>query len=378
MAEPATSGEKSMKRATRIILIVTMTAALGFGFLHLFVPGHNFERLHIFLFNLCAGGSILLMHAEKKDSFSAAVLVFNMLSFIYALTAFLQLYPAAIAISLALAVIVERVRISRFSFFPADFFRGSSPVSEKFLQAALLCLSLGLFISALVICNHEYWRVFSSPKLTLDIFFLGFSFPVSLVTMSVMFGMMKEGPGPVAGILKNFSFWSVNLGVIIFFMFILLGMIRAELAVASALFATVIIIFGLYVRLGTGTQPKAFLTSGALFLIMTAVTGIAYILLYLFIPEPPGGKLLLKLHALISLYGWNLSGLAVICRRDDFPVRLHSGMVIALHWLIVVVIAPLGFYFKPLSIAAILTYGFFLYILLFSKSSSSSQQLPLE
>ncbi|MBN2160871.1 MAG: hypothetical protein JW807_15890 [Spirochaetes bacterium] len=346
-----------------------MTAALGFGFLHLFIPGYNFERLHIFLFNLCAGGSVLIMHAEGKGDFTALTRTFYILSLLYAVSAFFQLYPAAILLSSVIAVIVERVRIARFSFFPIDFFRKSSPVSDKFLQASLLCLSIGLILSSLVICNHEYWHLFHSPKLTLDVFFLGFSFPVSLVTMSVMFGMMREGPGTAERIVKNLSFWSVNLGVIIFFIFILLQMFAAELAIATMLFITVIIIFCLYARLGRGAQPKAFLSSGALFLIMTAVTGIAYILLYMFIPEPPGGKLLIRLHALVSLYGWNLSGLAVIIRRDDFPIRLHSGGVILLHWVIVTLMAPLGFYFRGASVAAISAYAFFLYLMLFSKRS---------
>ena len=210
----------------------------------------------------------------------------------------------------------------------------------------------------------------SPPKLTLDVFFLGFSFPVSLITMSLMFAMMENHAARAVIVLKEYSFWAVNLGVIVFFLFILAGLIVAELLIAFLLFVTVVLVFTLYLKLGARRQPRGFLTSGALFLIMTAVTGIAYILLYYFIPEPPGGKLLLKLHALISLYGWNLSGLAVICRRYDFPIRLNSARVILLHWVIVALIAPLGFYFRPVSVLAVAAYAVFLYIMLFSRASS--------
>jgi len=349
-----------------------MTTALFFGFLGLFIPGYNFERLHIFLFNLSSGGTIILMYTEKKKGFSARTGAFYLLSLLYAVCAFFQLYPYSIAIAILLALIAENIRSRRFSFFPVDFFKGSAPIYSKFHQASLLCLSLGLIISSVVICNHQYWKILSSPKLTLDIFFLGFSFPVSLITMSVMFVMMVERRTMPIRILKEFSFWAVNIGVIVFFLFILMQMVNAELAISLSLFITVIIIFFLYMRLGIRHQPKSFLTSGILFLIMTAVTGILYILLYVTVPQPAGGKILLKLHALISLYGWNLNGLAVICRYDDFPIQLHSGRVILFHWIIVLVLAPLGFYYRPMSIAAVAAYGLFLSIIFFTDGSTTA------
>ncbi len=360
-----------MNTLTKATMALTMTTALMFGFLHLFIPGHNFERLHIFLFNLCGGGTLLLVHTEGKRSLSARTGAFYILSLLYAVAAFTSLYHYAIAIAIVLALLVETVRVRRFSLFPVDFFRWRAPVHEKFHQAALLCLSAGLLISSLVIANHEYWRYPVSPKLTLDIFFLGFSFPASLITMSVMFGMMEKRGGLPVRILREYAFWAVNLGVIIFFLFILLQMPMAELAVALSLFIAVMMIFFLYLKLGAVIQPKAFLTSGIVFLIMTAVTGILYILLHVFIPEPPGGKLLLKLHALISLYGWNLTGLAVLCRYDDFPIRLHSGQTILFHWVIVTVVAPLGFYFPVFSVLAVIAYGTFLCILLFTAGTAS-------
>jgi hypothetical protein len=361
-----------MDRLTKAVFLATMTAALFFGFLGLFIPGYNFERLHIFLFNLSSGGTIILIYTEQTKALSVRTSAFYILSLLYAVCAFFQLYPYAIAIAILLALIVENIRTSRFSLFPLDFFKGSVPVFSKFHQASLLCLSLGLIISSLVICNHEYWNILSSPKLTLDIFFLGFSFPVSLITMSVMFLMMEKRRSMPIRILKEFSFWAVNIGVIVFFLFILFQMVTAELAISLLLFITVMIIFILYMRTGVRQQSKAFLTSGIVFLIMTAITGIIYILLYAYIPQPPGGKFLLKLHALISLYGWNLNGLAVISRYDDFPIELHSGRVILFHWIIVLVIAPLGFYYRPMSIAAVAAYGLFLSIIFFTDRSTAA------
>jgi len=359
-----------MNRPIKYLMLTTLTAALMFGFLHLFIPGYNFERLHIFLFNLCGGGTLLLVFSEGKRALSPRTTAFYILSLLYAVFAFFTLYRYAIAAAIVLALLVETVRVRRFSLIPFDFFRWRAPVHEKFHQAALLCLSLGLVISSLVIANQEYWKVAASPKLTLDIFFLGFSFPVSLITMSLMFGMMEKRGGLPAGLLKEYAFWAVNLGVIIFFIFILLEMLIAELVIALSLFLAVCVVFFLYLRLSAGTQPKAFLTSGIAFLIMTAFTGILYILLYLFIPEPPGGKLLLRLHALISLYGWNLTGLAVLSRRGDFPIRLHSGRIILFHWIIVTVIAPLGFYSRLFSIMAVVSYGAFLYLILFTRGKT--------
>ena len=347
-----------------------MTAALSFGFLNLFIPGHNFERLHVFLFNLCSGGTIILIHTEGRNSLSPRTGAFFILSICYALSAFLHQSLYAVSISVAMALIVETIRIRKYSIFPWNFFSPASSVADKFHHASLLCLSMGLVISSLVICNHQYWHLVSSPKLTLDIFFLGFSFPVSLITMSIMFGLMEVSPNRAVTFLKNAGFWTINLGVLFFFLFILLGMVYAELVISFALFTTVMMIFILYLKLGARLQSKAFLTSGMVFLIMTAVTGIVYIILYVFIPAPTDGKLLLKLHALISLYGWNLNGLAVICRYNDFPIQLNSGRLILFHWVIVVALAPLGFYFQGFSVAAVGAYGLFLYIILFTRGAA--------
>jgi hypothetical protein len=365
-----------MNLTAKLILIAAMTAALFFGFLHLFFPIYNFERLHIFLFNLCSGGTVILIYSEGRKGLSARTGLFFILSFAYAIFAFLQLYPYAVSIALLLALLVETVRIKKFSFLPRNFFRLSAANSEKFHHASLLCLSLGLVISALVICNNQYWRLVSSPKLTLDIFFLGFSFPVSLITMSVMYDKMKKGRGRSIRLFENASFWIINIGVILFFLFILTGSFLPELIIAGLLFATVVAIFIIYLNLGFREQPKPFLASGMAFLIMTAVTGIIYMPLSLLLPGTPDGKIILKLHAIISLYGWNLSGLTVICRNDDFPIKLRSArLLISLHWTIVLILAPLGFYYRPFAIIAMAAYVLFLSMIMFSQGAGKQKIL---
>ncbi|MCP4341465.1 MAG: hypothetical protein GY799_21925, partial [Desulfobulbaceae bacterium] len=75
---------------------------------------------------------------------------------------------------------------------------------------------------------------------------------------------------------------------------------------------------------------------------------------------------LLRMHAFTALYGWNLSGLAVISRHGDFPIRLHSQKVILLHWLTVLILCPLGYFFPFVAIIAVISYGWLLFILLFN------------
>jgi hypothetical protein len=365
-----------MKFHYKLLFASLMITALMFGFLHLFIPGstYNFERLHIFLFNLCSGGTILLHFTENKKNLSKKALTFLVLSVSYAVLAFLKIYIPAMVISIVLAVIVETVRIKKFSIFPLGFFRRDEPVYRKFHQASLLCLSMGLFISCMVILNNEYIKLVSMPKLKLDTFFLGFSFPLSLITMSLIFSFMKEETGAVLKIIKEAGFWTVNLGVIIFFMFIIFELLTPQIFVTSILFLAVVVIFYLYYRLGEQLQQKNFLTSGVCFLLMTAVTGIAYIILQFTSDYSPSQyKWLLRLHAFASLYGWNLCGLAVICRFKDFPIRMHSKTVIAFHWVTVLVLAPLGSYFRIFSVLAILFYALILVLILFSSGVRERQ-----
>ena len=160
----------------------------------------------------------------------------------------------------------------------------------------------------------------------------------------------------------------INLGVIIFFLFILANWFIPQVAIAF------ILIPGgcLSSSISTGTrefrlQQKAFLTSGILFLLITSITGILYILLAFSDSYNPQETLpLLRMHAFTALYGWNLSGLAVISRHGDFPIQLHSQNVILLHWLTVLILCPLGYFYPVAAILAVLCYGWLLFILLFN------------
>ena len=161
-----------MSVALRVTFMITMTIALSFGFMHHFIPEYNFERLHIFLFNLCSGGTIILYFTMDKGRMTKRLYLFFILSFVYAFLAFFEYYARAIAISLVLFVIVESVRNMKFSFFPFDFFTRKVTTAQKFHHASLLCLSTGLLISITAIINQEYYTFLHSEKLTLNTFFL--------------------------------------------------------------------------------------------------------------------------------------------------------------------------------------------------------------
>jgi hypothetical protein len=353
-----------------------MSLALFFGFLKLFVPDtipYNFDRLHIFLFNLCSGGSIILYFTEGQKKVSPKIIVFLVMAIIYALFAFFEIYIPVLIIAMILLAIVESIRIKKFSFFPFDFFKSDVPVSAKFHQASLLCLSMGLAISSLVILNNEYFFILNNfPKLQLDTFFLGFSFPLSLITMSLLFSLMKDNGKPILW-LKNIGFWFVNLGVIIFFIFIIFEKMIPQVFVTSILFGTVVMILYLLVKLGKDLQQKAFLISGMGFLLYTAITGILYIF-YEMSPDyaSENYKWLMRMHSFASLYGWNLCGLAIICRLDDFPLKLHSYTLIAFHWITVIFLAPMGMYYKFFACSASFCFIVILYAVMFTKGTPDS------
>lgn len=347
-----------------------MTTALTCGFFHHLVSPAtlNFERLHIFLFNLCSGGTLLIYFTEDTRSLSPKGVCFLLLSILFAFCAFMEWYLPTLVIPLVLAVIIESVRVAHFgSLIPRALFSAEETTSRKFHQASLLCLSLGLLISSPAILNSQFGHWLTLDKLKLDTFFLGFSFPISLISMSVIFALMKHHDIVLTGFLKELSFWVINLGVIIFFLFILASWFIPQVAIASILFLAVTLVLYLYWHEGIQIQQKAFLTSGILFLLVTSVTGIIYILLAFSDSYDPAKTLpLLRMHAFTALYGWNLSGLAVISRHGDFPIRLHSQKVILLHWLTVFFLCPLGYFFLPVAVLAIVCYGRLLYVLLFN------------
>ena len=360
-----------MNTKLKLLFATLMITALIFGFIDIYFPlkEYSFERLHIFLFNLCTGGSILLYYTQGRADVSKTVRLFFIGSLVYAFSAFIMWYPLTIFLSVLLFVLVEKVRIQKFALVPVHFIRSDIPVSEKFHQASLLCLSIGLLMASLVILNNEYLKFIVMEKLTLNTFFLGYSFPLSLITLSLVFGMLKKIEGSSSRVIMELCFWTITVGVIIFFGFILFEKFVPQIFVTSALFMAVITVFVLYARFADKIQQKMFLTSGIGFLIVTAITGIVYIFMQMSEGyDVEKSKWLLHMHVFASLYGWNLCGLSVICRFEDFPIRLHSPTVILIHWLTAVVLAPMGVFFGWFAILAIISYAFITLTLFFSSN----------
>lgn len=360
----------------KTLLLVMMSAALACGFFHHLVPPAvlNFERLHIFLFNLCSGGTLLIYYTEGRYRLSRRGICFLVLALAFALCAFLQWYLPTLLIPLGLAYLVETVRIDHFGHrFPWGLFSFREPVPRKFHQAALLCLSLGLSLSSPVILNSVYLHWFTIEKLKLDTFFLAFSFPVSLIAMSAIFTLMHSETLRVIALLKEISFWVINLGVIIFFVCILAGFFAAQVVIASLLFVTVVCIFYLYWHEGIRLQQKAFLGSGILFLLITSLTGIASIVLsFSSAYSPELSQFLLRLHVFAALYGWNLSGLVVISRQGDFPLRFRSRTLIFTHWVCVLVLCPLGYFQPVFAVLAVIVYVWLLLLFFFGSTLTPS------
>jgi hypothetical protein len=360
-----------MSRQLKTTLWFIMTTAMACGFMHHLVSPNilNFERLHIFLFNLCSGGTLLIYFTDGVPHLSLKARAFFLLALLFALCAFLKWYAPALVIPLLLAAIIESVRVRHFGrCIPTGLFSTGESTSRKFHQASLLCLSLGLVTSSFAIFNSEFAHWFILKKFKLDTFFLGFSFPISLISMSVIFALMQQHAKSPIVFVKELSFWVINLGVIIFFVFILANWFIPQVVISVILFMTVTLVLFLYWQQGIQLQQKAFLTSGILFLLITSITGILYILLAFADGYDPEKSLpLLRMHAFTALYGWNLSGLAVISRHGDFPIALHSQQVILLHWLTVLLLCPLGYFYPVAAIIAVLCYGRLLFLLFFSQ-----------
>ncbi len=371
-----------MSSRLKTALLLIMTTALSCGFLHHIVHPSviNFERLHIFLFNLCSGGTLLVYVTEDKSNLSLQGKFFFVLALCFAVTAFLEWYAITLVIPLLLAGIIEKVRIEHFgSFVPRGLVSVKETVSRKFHQASLLCLTIGLTMSSPVILNDVYLHWLTIPKLELDTFFLGFSFPISLISMSVIFALMRKAKMPLTIIYKQAAFWIINIGVIVFFLFILANLFIPQVLIAITLFCTVTLVLYLYWHEGIRMQQKAFLTSGILFLLFTSITGILYILWAFSGSYNPEQSLpLLRLHSFTALYGWNLSGLAVISRHDDFPIQLHSQRVILLHWVTVAVLCPLGYFYPFFAIIAVIAYFSLLRTLFFNHGQVDRRLVEVE
>lgn len=357
--------EKILPQIFRLLLFSSMSAAFIFGFMDQYI-NMNFERLHIFLFNLTSGGFTILYATEKRQVPGIKAWSFFCLSIIYAYLAFSGRYIPAAVTAVILAVIVESFRRERFSFFPVIFFRARYSTSEKFHDASLLCLVIALLLSAFVIVNDSLLHLFHFNKLTLDVFFLGFSFPVSLITMSIIFGILEKNVASNVTMFEHLAFWSVCGGVIVFFLFIIAESFSGEVFISSFLFVTVLLIFLVFFRYGKKMQQKYFLVSAIYFLLFTAITGILYILIKNTGSCELQGRIVLRMHAFYSLYGWNLTGLMVITRWDDFPIALNTRKAIFFHWGVILVLAPAAKFIPLLTVPAVTAYIVFLAVFFFS------------
>lgn len=361
------NGKTIMPGLLKAILFASMSSAFIFGFMDHYV-NMNFERLHIFLFNLTSGGFTILYLTGRKGIPGKKVLAFYMLSILYAFLAFMKIYIPAALIAVMLAVIVESYRREIFPFFPLIFFKTRSSTSEKFHNASLICLVIGLLLSSFVILNDTWLKLFYFEKLTLDVFFLGFSFPVSLITMSIIFGIIEKTDSYPVLLLEHLFFWFICGGVIVFFLFIIAQSFAGEVFISSFLFATVLCIFIMFFKYGKRMQQKYFLVSAIYFLLFTAITGILYII----IPRTGSyefyGRIILRMHAFYSLYGWNLTGMMVILRWEDFPIALNTRKAIFFHWGVILILAPFAKFYPVLIIPAVTSYIIFLWVFFFSGS----------
>jgi len=360
-----------MRQLEKLIIITTISIALGFGFLHLLIPDIMFDRLHIFLFNLCAGGSLILFYTSNQKIFSVWTWVFYGIALCFAMSAFFEYYMISILCALSLSICVERIRIQQFSLFPWGFFKQTEPVWQKFHQASLLCLSLGLCFSILAMINQAYCPFFDSPKFQLNTFFLGFSFPLSLITFSLMFRLMPHHEISWLHWAKEAIFWAINGGVIIFFVFILLGSYQGEFLISMLLLIAIISTLIIQLIYAAPGQQKWVFVSGLCFLLATALTGLLYIIDYFF-PHLIHEKLTLELHTIFSLYGWNLSGLIMICRFNDFPLHLKTKYFVLMHWIVIAVLSPFAYHYSLIALITWLSFIAFLWIVLFTNNELTS------
>jgi hypothetical protein len=363
----------------KMLLWCLMTVGFIFGYAGLILPNqtailetprpdtYQFQRLHIFLFNLVSGGTVLLYFTQGQQKLSRRLRIYITGSSVFSLAAFLNIYPIAIALAVMLALVVESVRIETFTFWPFDFFSFSKPVSQKFHHAALLCLSLGLLISAGVMLENSYLHLLHLSHLLLDDFFLGFSFPLSLMTFSIMFSLDSDDQRLWVKIARGSSFWIVTVGVIIFFVFIIAGILPLEFLAATVLLIDVLLIFYLFkLDLRSVGEPEEFLISGMLLLVLTGITGLMLVLWNAIgSSNTVGWALLLQTHAYLSLYGWNLAGLVVMIHYYEFPLRLHSLEAILLHWVTIVVLAPAATRYPALALVAIPLFAILIGLVLF-------------
>jgi hypothetical protein len=128
----------------KMLLWCLMTAGFIFGYAGLVLPNqtailetprpdsYQFQRLHIFLFNLVSGGTVLLCFTQGQQKSSRRLRVYIVGSLIFSLVAFLNLYAISIALAVMLALVVESVRIEKLRFGRRTSSRSPNPFPRSF------------------------------------------------------------------------------------------------------------------------------------------------------------------------------------------------------------------------------------------------------
>lgn len=328
-----------MDRSIKLTLLPTITLAVLFGFLRTWeaVPeGWSFQSAHIFLFNLTSGGTLLMTFLAGRKGLGSREAAFFLGGLVFSAGALTGLHYLCIVSALGMGVLAESLRWSRFSWFPFDFF-SQVEASRKFEQASLLCLSLGLFICAATLINNHYLEWVHFEKLDLHVFYLGFSFPVSLITFGWLFERVEQSGRPPARAASEFAFWSLNLGVIFFFVFIVFEVYPMQFLMALFLFSVVCLAIYLHLSRRSSDQVWALLMSALAFLTLGSLSGIFYVaVLWNFEKYSPG--YLLNLHSAANVFGWNLTWILMSVREKDFPLKVKTRTIIIVHWSMVALI----------------------------------------
>ncbi len=349
-------------------LLITVTAAVTFGFFRSYdhhLAGPSFTSVHIFLFNLTCGGTLILTLLSGKKDLGDEESAFFVGAVIFSLAAFLGVMSICIACAIVLGLLAESARWKRFGWFPWDFFLDRK-ASVKFEQASILCLSLGLFICAGSLINNEYLHIVDFKKLNLHVFYLGFSFPISLITFSALFKRIEQGQRPPSRLMSEFAFWALNLGVIFFFVFILLEILPVQFVMASSLFSVVVVTAYLHFRSGIGDARARMLTSALAFLTIGSISGLLYVVvLWLIAGDSYTPGYIINLHSAANVFGWNLTWILLAARTEEYPIRTSPRTLMALHWPMVFLL-PLGWISWLFAIPAFVLCAALLYLGLYS------------
>ena len=356
-----------MNKSMKLILFVTITLAVSSGFLKMFLPEDStlsIASLHVFLFNLASGGTLIITHFADKKGPGKYGAVYYIGALLFTFGAFAGIVPLCIVSALFLAAMVEYVRWTNFEWFPFDFFR-KVPVSQKFKQAALLCLSCGLIICAATLVNNHYLQLIMFEKLDMHIFFLGFSFPISLSTFSLIFERIENSDNPPGGKIPEFCFWALNLGVIFFFLFILFEIYPGQIVMSFTLFTTIFLTLRMHIKHPPLDQRGIMLISALSFLILGSITGIIYIAILWADPNYTQGYVI-SIHSAATVFGWNMVWLMLTARKGEFPLNINLKFLIVLHWVFVCLI-PFARTTLLAAIPAVVLLVIFLFSFLFSR-----------